>query len=55
MPGVGSGDDGDLLLAEIRNGRLSRLTEAVDGVLPTAGVHAHPNLSDTGRTALTKP
>jgi hypothetical protein len=52
VPGVGSGDDGDLLLAEIRNGRLTRLTEAVGGILPTAGVHAHPDLSDAGRTAV---
>jgi hypothetical protein len=52
VPGVGSGDDGDLLLAEVRNGRLTRLTEAVGTVLPTAGVHAHPDLSDTGRTAV---
>ncbi len=52
VPGVGSGDDGDLLLAEIRNGRLTRLTETVDGILPTPGVHAHPDLSDTGRTAV---
>ena len=52
VPGMGSGDDGDLLLAEIRNGRLSRLTEAVAGILPTPGVHAHPDLSDMGRTAV---
>lgn len=52
VPGIGSGDDGDLLLAEIRNGRLSRLTDAAGGVLPTPGVHAHPDLSDTGRTAV---
>jgi hypothetical protein len=52
VPGVGSGDDGDLLLAEIRNGRLTRLTETVGGILPTPGVHAHPDLSDAGRTAV---
>jgi hypothetical protein len=52
VPAVGSGDDGDLLLAEVRNGRLSRLTTASDGVLPTQGVHAHPDISDTGRTVV---
>lgn len=52
VPAVGSGDDGDLLLAEVRNGRLSRLTTANDGVLPTQGVHAHPDISDTGRTVV---
>ncbi len=50
VPALGSGDDGDLLLAEVRNGRLSRLTTANDGVLPTQGVHAHPDVSDAGRT-----
>ena len=52
VPALGSGDDGDLLLAEIRNGRLSRLTAANGGVLPTQGVHAHPDISDTGRTVV---
>ena len=52
VPAVGSGDDGDLLLAEIRNGRLSRLTTADGGVLPTQGVHAHPDISDLGRTVV---
>jgi hypothetical protein len=28
------------------------MTEAVGGILPTPGVHAHPDLSDTGRTAV---
>lgn len=49
---VGGGDDGDLLLAEVRNRRLSRLTNAAGGVLPTPGVHAHPDLSESGRTAV---
>ncbi|MGB3737126.1 MAG: choice-of-anchor D domain-containing protein [Ilumatobacter sp.] len=52
VPALGSGDDGDLLLAEVRNGRLSRLTTANDGVLPTQGVHAHPDISDLGRTVV---
>ncbi len=52
VPTTGSGDDGDLLLAEVRNGRLSRLTTAGDGVLPTQGVHAHPDISDLGRTVV---
>ncbi len=52
VPGVGSGDDGDLLLAEVRNGHLTRLTEAAGTILPTPGVHAHPDLTDTGRTAV---
>ena len=52
VPGIGSGDDGDLLLAEVRSGRLTRLTEAAGSILPTPGVHAHPDLSDAGRTAV---
>ena len=52
VPAVGSGDDGDLLLSEVRNGRLSRLTTANDGVVPTQGVHAHPDISDLGRTVV---
>lgn len=52
VPAYGSGDDGDLLLSEVRNGRLSRLTTANDGVLPTQGVHAHPDISDLGRTVV---
>ncbi len=52
VPALGSGDDGDLLLAEVRNGRLSRLTTGNDGVVPTQGVHAHPDVSDTGRTVV---
>lgn len=52
VPALGSDDDGDLLLAEVRNGRLSRLTTATDGVLPTQGVHAHPDISDLGRTVV---
>ena len=51
-PGMGSGDDGDLLLSEIRNRRITRLTETSGGILPTPGVHAHPDLSDTGRSAV---
>ena len=39
-------------LAEIRNGTSPRLTNTAGGVLPTQGVHAHPDLSDTGRTAV---
>lgn len=52
VPATGSGDDGDLLLAEIHSGHLSRLTTGAGGVLPTVGVHAHPDLSDTGRSAV---
>lgn len=52
VPAFGSGDDGDLLLAEVRNGRLSRLTTGEDGVVPTQGVHAHPDISDLGRTVV---
>ena len=50
--GVGGGDDGDLLLAELRHDRLSRLSERTHGVLPTQGVHAHPDLSDSGRAVV---
>ena len=52
LSSMGGGDDGDLLLAEIDSGELSRLSNTAGGVLPTAGVHAHPDLSDTGRTAV---
>lgn len=51
-PGIGGGDDGEILVAELDRGALTRITTAVDGVVPTAGVHAHPDLSDTGRTAV---
>lgn len=52
VPAMGSNDDGDLLLAEVRNGHLSRLTESIEGVVPTHGVHANPDISDTGRTVV---
>ena len=52
VPALGGGDDGDLLLAEVQRGHLSRLTNVVGQVLPTQGVHAHPDLSDSGRTAV---
>jgi hypothetical protein len=49
---IGAGDDGDLLLAEVGRGELSRLTSLPGDVLPTPGVHAHPDLSESGRTAV---
>jgi WD40-like Beta Propeller Repeat len=49
---IGGGDDGDLLLAEVRRGALSRLTNRPGEVVPTPGVHAHPDLSESGRTAV---
>ncbi|MEM1333251.1 MAG: choice-of-anchor D domain-containing protein, partial [Actinomycetota bacterium] len=53
VPGVGSGPDGDLLLAHLERRTLERLTVGPDdGVVPTAGVHARPDLSDTGRTVV---
>lgn len=51
-PGYGAGDDGEILLAAIHRGALSRLTTGPDGVVPTPGVHAHPDLDDTGRSVL---
>lgn len=51
-PGIGGGDDGEILVAELDRRALTRITTDVDGVVPTAGVHAHPDLSDTGRTAV---
>lgn len=51
-PGIGGGDDGEILLAELDRGALTRITTGVDGVVPTPGVHAHPDLSDTGRTTV---
>ncbi len=52
VPGVGRGDDGDLLLAEVRLGRLSRLSNVDGEIVPTQGVHAHPDVSDSGRTTV---
>lgn len=52
-PGVGSGSDGDVLLAQLQRGSLERLSVAADDpVVPVAGVHANPALNDTGRTAV---
>ena len=52
-PGVGSGADGDVLLAQLERGTLQRLSvAAADPVVPVAGVHANPSLNDTGRTAV---
>ena len=51
-PGFGSGDDGEILIAEIHRGALTRATTDTNGVVPTAGVHAHPDVSDTGRTTV---
>lgn len=51
-PGIGDGDDGEILVAELERDALTRITTAIDGVVPTAGVHAHPDLSDTGRTTV---
>jgi hypothetical protein len=48
--GVGVGDDGDLLLGDVRRGQLSRVTLGPDGIVPAAALHAHPDLSDTART-----
>ncbi|MEL6890117.1 MAG: choice-of-anchor D domain-containing protein [Actinomycetota bacterium] len=53
VPGIGSGPDGDVLLAHLRRGTIERLTVGpVDGVVPVVGVHANPVLSDTGRTVV---
>ncbi|WP_420452449.1 choice-of-anchor D domain-containing protein [Ilumatobacter sp.] len=52
VPGVGRGPDGDLLLAELRLGRLRRLSDDAYGVIPTQGVHARPDLDDSGRTVV---
>jgi hypothetical protein len=48
-PGGGEEADGDVLVAD--NGRtgLRRVTVSADGVRPTIGAHARPQLSDTGR------
>ncbi len=48
-PGSGEATDGDILVAD--NGRrgIRRITVAADGVRPTVGAHAHPDLSDSGR------
>ena len=51
-PGVGSGPDGEILVAELERGALTRLTTGVDGIVPTPGVHAHPDLSDSGRVTV---
>lgn len=51
-PAIGSGDDGEILLAELHRSALVRVTTEIDGIVPTPGVHAHPDLSDTGRTTV---
>jgi len=52
-PGVGSGVDGDVLLAQLERGTLQRLSVVADDpVVPAPGLHANPALNDTGRTAL---
>ena len=51
-PGVGSGPDGEILVAELERGALTRLTTAAGGIVPTPGVHARPDLSDTGRVTV---
>lgn len=50
--GGGDPDDGDLLIADAVLGTLRRVTVTADGVQPVVAAHAHPQLSDTGRTTV---
>lgn len=50
--GGGEPDDGDLLVADTALGTLRRVTVTGDGVRPAVAAHAHPQLSDTGRTTV---
>ena len=50
--GGGEPDDGDLLVADAALGTLRRVTVTADGVRPAVAAHAHPHLSDTGRTTV---
>ncbi|NND75295.1 MAG: choice-of-anchor D domain-containing protein [Ilumatobacter sp.] len=48
-PGGGEPTDGDVLVADTGRDGLRRITVSSDGVRPTIGAHARPQLSDTGR------
>ncbi len=48
-PGSGEAGDGDILVSDDGSPAISRITVSVDGVRPTVGAHAHPQLSDSGR------
>lgn len=50
--GGGDPTDGDLLVADALLGTLRRVALTEDGVLPAVAAHAHPQLSDTGRTTV---
>ena len=50
-PGGGEAGDGDVLVADHGRG-LRRATVSSDGVRPTIGAHARPQLSDTGRVTV---
>jgi hypothetical protein len=50
--GGGEPNDGDLLVADARLGTLRRVTVTGDGIQPAVAAHAHPQLSDTGRTTV---
>ncbi len=48
-PGSGEAGDGDILVSDDGSTGVSRITISADGVRPTVGAHAHPQLSDSGR------
>lgn len=48
-PGSGEAGDGDILVSDDGSPAVSRITVSADGVRPTVGAHAHPQLSDSGR------
>ena len=48
--GGGAATDGDLLVADVAQGTLRRVTTTEDGVRPAVASHSAPQLSDTGRT-----
>ncbi len=50
--GGGEATDGDLLISDAGSGELTRLSVSTDGVRPAVAAHAHPHLSETGRTVV---
>ena len=48
--GGGAVTDGDLLVADVAQGTLRRITMTGDGIRPAVASHSGPQLSDTGRT-----
>ena len=50
--GGGESSDGDILVADALLGTLRRVAATADGIRPAVAAHAHPQLSDTGRSTV---